>query len=156
MINYTFLFLSMAAVLLLFSICIYLRKPTLANILVGLVSIAYSLIFDISFGHQWGLFYYISPAMSTFYMVLAAVTVYAPLNIIYTMFLPEKNAPVIVYTGFWIIGMAIFEYASIMSRTIVFTGWRPIPWSGVVYIVAYLWIFFFYRYLEIKIPGRMV
>lgn len=147
------MYVSIAVVWLIFMVTVQFRKMTLASILIGLLSIGYSIAFDVSFGDHLHLFYYISPEKSTLYIILAAATVYAPLNIIYTMFLPKESRSVLIYTACWIAGMSIFEFASVASRTIVFTGWQPIPWSGVVYIAAYTWIYVFYRYLSAKIPS---
>ncbi len=151
--EYTFFYLSAVIIPILFIICCFFRKPVVSNILIGLVSIGYSLINDIILGDRLKLFHYIIREHSTLYMVLAAITIYAPLNITYTMFLPQKLRPSIIYTGFWIIALLIFEILSLLTKTIVFTGWKMFPWSIVLYIVSYLWIYSLYRFLQRKIPS---
>jgi len=71
------------------------------------------------------------------------------------MFLPKKHKNALVYTAGWIVALLLFEYASLLTKTIVFTGWKPFPWSIVTYIVAYAWIYFFYRFLANKIPAKI-
>ncbi|MBC7765597.1 MAG: hypothetical protein H7Y41_03845 [Hyphomonadaceae bacterium] len=149
----TFFYLSIIAMLILFIICYKFRKPTLASIVIGLTTVGYSLISDIILGDQLKLFYYISPQQSTFYMVLSALLIYSILNILYTMFLPQKGKHALVYTFCWIVVLLLFEYTTIVTKTIVFTGWAPFPWSLVTYIVAYAWIYCLHRYLAKKMPA---
>lgn len=152
--EYLFFYSSVVVVLIIFVICCIIRNPKLSNILIGLITIGYSLVSDIILGDQLKLFYYISPQASTLYMILSAVFIYSLLNIVYTMFLPGKGKKAFIYTLCWTIALLLFEYVSIVTKSIVFTGWRPIPWSLVIYLVAYLWIYFFYRYLNRKIPDK--
>jgi hypothetical protein len=140
----------------IFCFALSIRKLRLSNIIIGITTIGYSLTNDILFGDYFKLFYYISPQESTIYMILAAVFIYPLLNILYTMFLPKNRNYGFVYTLGWILGMLIFEYFTVAVNTIVFTGWKPIPWSIVLYIVAYLWIYNFYKYLVNKHAYRII
>ena len=146
--EYIFFYLSIIAILIIFFICNAIRRMTLPSFIIGLTSVGYSLISDLLFGDQLKLFYYIGEKISILYMMLSALFIYSILNIIYTMFLPRNEKKVLIYTVCWIVALCIFEYASIITKTIVFTGWKPIPWSLVTYIAAYLWIYFFYRLLS--------
>jgi hypothetical protein len=56
------------------------------------------------------------------------------------LFLPDKGKKFIIYTALWIIGLIIFEYLSLIQNIVIFTGWKPIPWSLAVYAFTYLWI----------------
>ncbi|MCX7921700.1 MAG: hypothetical protein N3B21_06765 [Clostridia bacterium] len=149
--EYTAFFVSIAVVWVLFFISIYLRPLRLSNIIIGVTTVGYSLIFDIILGDTLKLYYYINPQVSTIYIVLSAVILYPLTNIVYTLFLPTGRRAVLAYTALWIAGMLIFEYITLLTRTIVFTGWRPVPWSFVTYVITYIWIYFFYRYLEGKV-----
>ncbi len=147
---YIFFYSSFIILVVLFIICSTLRKPTLSNIVIGLTTVGYSLINDVLFGDQLELFHYINLEVSTIYMVLSAVMIYPILNILYTMFLPTKGKNILIYTFCWIVVMLFFEYASVITKTIIFTGWQPLPWSIVLYIVTYLWIYYFYTFLTKK------
>jgi hypothetical protein len=151
---YTFFYISLAAVLLLFAISLYFKQIKLSNIIIGITAIAYSLIYEVSLGHIMGLYYYITPGQSMKYILISAILIYAPLNIIYTLFLPEGRKRVLIYTSLWIVAMLLFEYLSVAVRTVVFTGWRPVPWSLVTYIVTYCWIIYFFRLLEGKVVKK--
>jgi len=152
---YIFFYSSIAVLLITFLICCNFRKLKLPNIIIGLTTVGYSLISDILLGDQFKLFYYINPQVSTLYMILSAVLIYAVLNIAYTMFLPKKHKNALIYTVGWIVALLLFEYASLLTKALIFTGWKPFPWSIVTYIVAYVWIYFFYSFLTKKIPAKI-
>lgn len=145
--EYTFFYISTSSILLLLVITACLRRITPAAIITGLVSVGYSTVFDITFGDRLGLYYYISPSKSTLYLTLSAIFIYASANIIYLTFLPERPGRILGYTILWIIGMLLFEYISLMTGTIVFTGWSMLPWSVIAYMATYLWLVLLYRYL---------
>lgn len=146
--EYIFYYISAGVVLAAFIVSVYLKSLGFSNIVIGITTVGYTLVYEIILGDQMGLYYYLDPKVSTLYMVLSALLVYPLLNIVYTLFLPRKTRDVLAYTAAWIIAMLVFEFASVAAGTIVFTGWRPFPWSIVTYLFTYTWIYFFYRYME--------
>ncbi len=146
--NILFFYTSVVVVWILFAICAYFKPLKVENIIIGIASVAFSLIVDITLGDYFGLYYYIKPQTSTIYMVGSAIFIYPLINIIYTLFLPESLNRLFIYTAIWIGTMLVFEYLSVYFRTIVFTGWRPVPWSLIIYIATYLWINIFYKFLS--------
>ena len=148
--EYIFFYSSIVIILILFFFCVHFRKLSLPHIIIGLTSIGYSMLSDSTFGNVFKLFYYINPQTSNIYMIIAAIFLYPLLNMLYTMFLPEGRR--IIYTIYWIIGLLIFEYLSLLTKTVVFTGWKMFPWSIVLYVVSYLWIYYLYIYLKTRIP----
>jgi hypothetical protein len=126
------------------------RQPNLRHLIIGLTSVGYSLLYEILFGIWAKLYYYLDISNSALYLAISSILIYPILNMIYVLFLPHQK--VLLYTIFWIIGMLLFEYFSLLVRIIIFTGWQPVPWSLVTYMVTYLWIYYFYRYLEKRIP----
>ena len=148
--EFKFFYFSIASVILIFAVCIYFKPLRLSHVIIGMASVAYSILFDIILGQQFGLYYYISSQYSILCIVISGVFIYPLLNVIYTLFLPENRKTVFIYTGFWIAAMLLFEYLSLLFKTIVLTGWRVVPWSFVAYGVTYTWIFFFYRYVTAR------
>lgn len=141
------------SILVIFIFSIFLcakKRPDLAKIITGLASVTYSLTFDIIFGWLMGLYYYITPQTSMLYILISSFFIYAPLNVIYIMYLPSALKNKLIYSSVWIAVMLLFEYGSLAVRTIVFTGWNPIPWSVVTYVTTYLWINLLYSYLISK------
>jgi hypothetical protein len=136
-----------------FALLLSLRfKPArISHLIIGIATIAYSLTYDVIFGNQLGLYFYLDRGNSTFYMVLSGTLIYPFLNILYVLFLPDKRKYILPYTGAYIIAMLLFEYLTVIQRIIIMTGWKPIPWSIVTYVFTYLWINLLYRYIEKKI-----
>ena len=127
------------------------HKLSLRHWLIGISSIAYSLIYESFFGEYLNLYHYIDTEHSVLYIIISGILIYPPMNILYTVFLPTVRYRILVYTGGWVVGVLFFEYLSIMTKTVVFTGWQPIPWSIITYIVTCIWIFYFNRVLAKKI-----
>ncbi|GAE87067.1 hypothetical protein JCM21531_409 [Acetivibrio straminisolvens JCM 21531] len=148
--GYIFFYFSLFGVLVSLIICLYFKPLDLKKSVIGIISVAYSMVFETVLGSYYKLYYYLNPQDSMIYIVIAAIFIYPVLNIIYTMFLPKSKKAVLGYTLVWIIAMLIFEYLSVIFGTIVFTGWNPVPWSLVTYIFTYLWVYLTYRYLSKK------
>ncbi len=144
---YTFFWISAAASVLLLAATVSLKGAGLPVWTIGIASIAYSMVFEISLGDRFKLYYYISPEVSTLYIILGALFIYTPLNLIYVIFLPEAPGRILFYTVVWTGAMLLFEYASVLTGSVVFTGWKPFPWSIVTYALTYTWVVLFYRYL---------
>lgn len=151
--KYVFFYSSAAVILTGLIIIACFKRVRLAEMLIAIASIAWSLTFDIVFGELIGLYQYTVSGKPLLYLLLGAVFVYTPLNIIYTVFAPAGIKRLLAYTAAWIAVMLLFEYASLLAGVLVFTGWRMIPWSVVTYIVTYLWINILHRYLVRKIQA---
>ena len=142
--SYIFFYSSALVIWIVFAIVSRLVPLDIRSLIVGIGTAAYSVIFDTVWGEINGLYYYVSPRESLTYIILAAVLIYPFVNILYTLFLPNNVRSQLYYSLLWIGAMLLFEYISIKTGTIVFTGWRPIPWSIVTYIITYTWIYFLY------------
>ena len=147
---YTFFFIYLILICSALFICNSFRRIKLGHIIIGITSAAYSIAVDIIIGDNLGYYFYLDHGRSTFYIVVAGILIYPVLNIIYVLFLPERGRRFLVYTALWTIAMILFEYLTLKQRIVVFTGWKPIPWSLALYALTYLWINIFYRYLKRK------
>lgn len=143
-----FFYGSIAAVWIVFLILAVKKPLTLKHVMVAITAMGYSLLFETSLGEYLGLYYYINPEHSLFYIILSAVLLYPIIEVVYTMFLPDRAYPAILYTTVWIALMLIFELISIYTKTVVFTGWRLIPWSIITYLVTFGWINLLFRNLK--------
>jgi hypothetical protein len=146
----SFLFAFTITVLIVFAIVTRYKTPDIRHLIIGITSIAYSMTYDIIFGDIFELYYYIDLRYSTLYMVIEGILLYPALNIIYTLFLPQRLSNTLYYTIYWIAGVFLLEHITILTRTIVLTGWNVLPWSILTYIVTFLWINLLYRYLTGK------
>lgn len=150
---YIFFYVSIILVWVIFAICSYFKPVGFRSLIIGVCTIVYSLTYDILLGSYYGLYYYIEPGSSNLYIVISGVFLYPVLNILYSSFMPEKADSTAVYTLIWIGAMLVFEYLALLAKTIVFTGWRPFPWSVITYIATYLWIYVLKRYLTGNKPA---
>ena len=143
-----FFYASIAAIWIVFLICAVKKPVTLKHLIVAITAMGYSLLYETWLGEYTGLYYYINKEHSLLYIILSAVLLYPVIEVIYTMFLPEKSYPAAVYTVVWVVLMLAFELASFYAGTIVLTGWRVIPWSLITYIVTFIWINLLFRGLK--------
>lgn len=126
------------------------RKPIRKEyIAVAIISMVYSLAFDIVFGEQLHLYYYISQVRSSMYILISGILLYPILHIIFLMYLPSPNR-IVIYTAVWVVAMIALEVVALKAETIVFTGWKVFPWSFFIDILTYFWIITLYRYFCTK------
>jgi len=155
--GYVFFYLSLFGVLISLIICLYFKPLDFRKAVIGIMTVAYSMIYETVLSGYLSLYYYLNPRDSVIYIVMSAILLYPSLNIMYTMFLPKDKKAVLGYTIAWMAAMMIFEYFSVMFGTVVFTGWTPFPWSVVTYVVTYLWVYLTYRYLSKKrLTGKLL
>lgn len=154
--EYYFYYISVLITIFLAIVLRVFKKPLLPKIIIGITTVAVSMVFDTLMGSILGLFYYISPHESLIYSILSAIFLYSLLNIMYVSFLPQNIREDIIYTIFWIAGLLLFEYLSVIANTIVYTGWSMFPWSVILYIVSYAWISLFYKYLLRKYKSLFI
>lgn len=138
--SYFYYFLYIGISLLALFMTTRYKKLTNKLLIIGVVTIAYSLIYDNFFGTWLGLYHYLDSVNSTIYIIISSIAIYPIYNIIYVMFLPHKPISFFIYTFIWIGVMLAYEYLTVYQRIIVLTGWQPIPWSILTYIFTYIWI----------------
>lgn len=143
-----FFYGSTAAIWMLFFICVKKRPLTFKHFVIAVTGMGYSLLYETFLGEYNGLYHYITPGKSLFYIIMSAIFIYPVIEVIYTMFLPDKLYPILIYTIAWILAMLLFELASLYTKTIVLTGWKVIPWSIVTYAFTYSWIILLFNYMK--------
>ncbi len=146
--SYLVFYISLFAIWVIFGIISRFKPVKFDALLIGIATIGYSMGYDTILGDVMGLYHYINPAVSNLYMTISAFLLYPLLNMIYVLYLPKRSSKRIGYTLLWIIAMFVFELITVLSQTIVFTGWRPLPWSIVTYIATYAFIILFNNYIE--------
>lgn len=144
----SFFYGSIAAIWIVFFICAFKRPISFKHIMIAITSMGYSLLYETFLGEYSKLYYYINKEYSLLYIIISAVLIYPVIEVIYTLFLPEKLYPAVLYTSVWIVLMLAFELLSFYTRTVVLTGWRVIPWSIITYIFTFIWINLLFRYLK--------
>lgn len=148
--QFVFFYLSIAAILIVLGIVSFYKPLDFRCFVIAITTTACSLVYETILGEYYGLYYYINEKDSIIYIVLSGILLYPALNVIYVLFLPKEIKKAFVYTVFWMATMIIFEYVSLLTKTIVFTGWKPMPWSLITYIGTYLWVYTLYKFMERK------
>lgn len=124
------------------------RPLTFKQVVIAIAAIGYSLLYETVLGELMGLYHYIIPEKSLKYIIISALLIYPIIEVIYSLFLPEKPRHALIYTTAWIAFMLAFEAASLYTGTVVLTGWKVIPWSIVTYAITFGWINLLFRYMK--------
>lgn len=148
--KYAIVYLSIALTWIILVISAGKKGRKTGYVIIGLVSAVYSLSFDTFFGEYTGLYHYLNTEISPVYIIITGILLYPVLNVIYSVFIPHKTSKLIVYTLLWITAMILFEQLTLITDTVVLTGWEPLPWSIVVYIATYALILTVYGVLSKK------
>jgi hypothetical protein len=149
--NYALVYISIAAVWLVLFFLSGRKNIETPHIITAIISAVYSLSFDSILGEHFGLYHYINSQVSIPYMVISGVFIYPLLNLFYLLFMPSGGYKrILPYVSAWIIAMLIYEALSIATGTVVFTGWRPIPWSIITYVSTYAWMTLLFLHLKKK------
>lgn len=128
------------------------KQILLRHLLVWIAYSLYSLTYEIIFGIILHLYYYIIPEESAVYILLSSLFFYPVKIVLYILFLPEGRRA-LWYTAIWILALLALEIVSVLTKTIVFTGWKIMPWSLITYIVTFASVHFYDRYLR-KVVGN--
>jgi hypothetical protein len=144
----SFFYGSIAAIWIVFLICTVRRPLSLKHLIIAIAGIGYSLLYETFLGEYSELYYYINKEHSLLYIIISAILIYPVIEVIYTLFLPEKVFSAVLYTAVWIVLMLAFELLSFYTGTVVLTGWRVIPWSIITYIVTFIWVNLLFIYLK--------
>lgn len=139
---------SITVVIIIFLLFVLKKTITFKHIVIYISGIGYSLLYETVFGEYAGLYHYINKSDSLFYIIVSGVLLYPVIDAIYALFLPERVKPAILYTIIWLVLMIASELLSIYTKTIVFTGWKLMPWSIVTYIFTFIWINLLFRYMK--------
>jgi hypothetical protein len=154
--KYLLFYASVAVVWLALPYIVRRKRIEAAHIITVILSSVYSLSFDSILGEHLKMYHYISSGISIPYMVIAGVFLYPLLNLFYLIFIPEGGyKKILPYIAVWIFLMLVYEAASVAAGTVVFTGWKLLPWSVVIYIFTYSWMTLLYFYLQ-KRPSTLV
>ena len=141
---------AIAAAWIIFLICALKKSISFKHIIVAIAGMGFSLLYETALGEYAGLYHYINQSDSLLYIIISGVFLYPVIEMLYALFLPERIKPAIVYTVICIMLLLVFEILSLYTRTIVFTGWRIVPWSIATYILTFVWVNLLFRYLKKK------
>ena len=131
-------------------ITISIRKMTLIDILVILSVIALTLASNM-LSTQFSMYTVVSKQYAGWYSFWTAIIVYPSLAMTFTKFAPRSKYGLILYVGFWVIILTIFELLIVPFKIGIYEKWRTIPWSPIVYLLVFILIYAWHKYLEKRI-----
>lgn len=149
--NRLFFYGSITVLLAVFFTCVRRKRLGIRHMIIMMGYSLYNLIFELVFGEIFDLYYYMEKACSLVYIIVASVFLYPLIAVLYVLYLPTGTG-IFSYTLYFITGVLLLELIALYTRTIVFTGWKVIPWSVVTYIISFGLIYAFNRLLIRTLP----
>lgn len=129
-----------------------IHKMTFIDSLVIVMVIALSMGSDMLFCKQFSMYYIVSVPYRAWYSFWSCLIVFPSLAITFIKFAPRSNYAVSLYVTFWTFALTLFEiYIVVPLRITMYPKWRIIPWSPIVYMLAFTLIFLYHKFLEKKI-----
>jgi len=128
------------------------HKLTFIDGLVIIMVIALSMSSDMLLCKQFELYYIVSTEHRGWYSFWSCLLVFPSLAIAFLKFAPRSRYGVMLYVAVWTFALTIFEiFIVVPYRISVYLKWQIIPWSPIVYLLAFTLIYVYHGYLEEKI-----
>lgn len=149
-------FWSMVAVVFVMALIgVAKHKLTFIDSLVIVMVIALSMSSDMLLCKQFDFYYVVSQEYRAWYSFWACLLVFPSLSIAFIKFVPRSIKAVILYVVFCSFALTLFEiFIVVPYRISVYPKWQIIPWSPIVYLLAFTLIYVYHQYLEKRIPSK--
>ena len=149
-------FWTMVAVFIVMAVAaISIHKMTFIDSLVIVMVIALVMGSDMLLCKQFSMYYIVSVQYRGWYSFWSALLVFPSLAITFLKFAPKSRYAVMLYVAFWAFALTLFEiFIVVPYRISVYPKWRIIPWSTIVYLLAFTLIYVYHKFLEKKITAK--
>lgn len=149
-------FWTMVAVFLVMALIgVAKHKLTFIDSLVIVMVIALSMSSDMLFCKQFDLYYIVSQENRAWYSFWSCIFVFPSLAIAFLKFAPRSRYAVMLYVAFWSFALTLFEiFIVVPYRISMYPKWQIIPWSPIVYLLAFTLIYVYHQYLEKRIDAK--
>jgi len=128
-------------------------KMTLIDVLVIITVISLTLACNM-LSTQFSMYTIVSKQYAGWYSFWSALIVYPSLAITFTKFTPKSKYAVMLYIAFWVTILTVFELLIFPFKIGIYEKWRTIPWSPIVYLLVFILIYAWHKYLEKKLTVR--
>ena len=147
---------TMVAVFIVMALAaISIHKITFIDSLVIVMVIALSMSSDMLLCKQFSMYYIVSVPYKGWYSFWSGLLVFPSLAITYLKFVPRSRYAVMLYVAFWTFSLTLFEILIVVPyRISVYPKWRIIPWSPIVYLLAFTLIYVYHKFLKKRIGDR--
>lgn len=133
------------------------HKLTLIDslVIVIVMVIALSLASDMLLCKQFSYYYIVSIEFKGWYSFWSGILVFPSLAIAFLKFAPTSRYRVILYIAFWSFALTLFEIFIVVPYGItMYPKWKIIPWSPIVYLLAFTLIYLYHKYLKNRIATK--
>lgn len=132
-----------------------IHKMTFVDSLVIVMVIALSMSSDMLFCKQFSMYYIVSQQYKGWYSFWSGLLVFPSLAIAFIKFAPRSRYAVALYVAVWSFSLTLFELLIVVPYKIsVYPKWRIIPWSPIVYLLAFTLIYVYHKFLEKRIAAK--
>lgn len=147
---------TMAIVFLVMALAtISIHKITFIDSLVIVMVIALSMGSDMLLCKQFSLYYIVSVPYRGWYSFWSCLLVFPSLAITFLKFAPRSKYAVALYVASWTFALTLFELLIVVPYKIsVYPKWRILPWSPIVYLLAFTLIYLYHEFLEKRIAPK--
>ena len=147
---------TMVAVFMVMAIAaVSIHKMTFVDSLVIVMVIALSLGSDMLLCKQFAMYHIVSMQYGGWYSFWSGLLVFPSLAITFLKFAPRSRYSVMLYIVFCSVALTLFEiFIVVPYRISVYPKWNIIPWSPIVYLLAFSLIYAYQKYLEKRIATR--
>lgn len=112
--------------------------------------VAVSLFYDMIFC-KW-LEYYsyvVKYPLKAYYSLIFCVIGYPAISITFLKFLPSSWRQIILYIAIWTAALTLIEILFAEPyRIVIYSKWRIIPYSPIIYIISFTWEYGYYKILQ--------
>ena len=144
-----------AVFMVMAAVAISIRKITFIDCLVIVMVIALSMGSDMLLCKQFSMYYIVSVENRGWYSFWSCLLVFPSLAITFLKFAPRSNYAVAFYVAFWAFALTLFEIFIVVPYKIsLYPNWKIIPWSPIVYLVAFIIIYAYHKFLEKRITTK--
>lgn len=133
-------------------VTISIHKMTFIDSLVIIMVIALTLACDM-LTSQFSMYFIVSEQYATWYSFWSALIIYPSMAITFLKFAPKSKYAVMVYVLLWVFGLTLFEISIVPYIISVYVSWAIIPWSPIVYLMAFTLIYFYNQFLTKRISN---
>lgn len=147
---------TMVAVFIVMALAaVSIHQATFIDGLVIVMVIALALSSDMLFCKQFHMYYIVSVQYRGWYSLWSGLLVFPSLAISFLKFAPRSKFAVMLYIAFWSFALTLFEIFIVVPYKIsVYPKWRIIPWSPIVYILAFTLIYVYHKFLIKRIAPK--
>ncbi len=136
-------------------VAISIHKINFIDSLVIVMVIALSMASDMLLCKQFSMYSIVSVQYKGWYSFWSGILVFPSLAITFLKFAPRSRYAVMLYITFWAFILTLFEiFIVVPYRISLYPKWIIIPWSPIVYLLAFTLIYVYHKFLEKRIAAK--